>query len=221
MPKKVEKKKRSSEWHRFMYEFFERSAYEQWHDGVNPNVVLDLVGEEREEAENMLIESVQKGGMWPTDGLAALKSKKALPILKKKLNNAPPPTNVRIAEAIEEIEGSGEYVSVIIDELLTGGSPYDRLEAAMVLRKFPTQEAIIALFKGVLDPDYLVRNHSSESLLAIHGFEPEISKHREIFKLICADEERSGGQNLVELYEKAAEMLKKLFKNKKRTKKST
>ncbi len=221
MPNEVEKKKRSSAWKRFIYEFFERSAYEQWHDGVNPYVVLDLVGEEREEAENILIESVQKGEMWPTEGLAALKSQKALPILKKKLTNAPPPTNIRIALAIEEIEGSGEYVSVIIDELLTGYSPYNRLEAAMKLRKFPTQEVINALFKGVLDPDYLVRNHSSESLLEIHGFEPEISEHREIFKLICADKENSGGQNLPELYEKAAEMLKKLFKNKKGLKKGS
>ncbi|MFX0136340.1 MAG: HEAT repeat domain-containing protein [Candidatus Hodarchaeota archaeon] len=204
-----------------MHEFFERSAYEQWHDGVNPGVVLALKGEEHEEAENMLIESIKKGGMWPTKGLAMLKSKKALPTLKNTLKTAPAPANIRIAEAIEDIEGSGEYISVIIEELLTGGSPYDRLEAAMILRKFPTQEAIIALFKGVLDPDYLVRNHSSESLLAIHGFNPEISTHREIFKLICADKESSGGQNLNELYEKAAEMLKKLFKKKKGTKKSS
>ncbi|MFX1450956.1 MAG: HEAT repeat domain-containing protein [Promethearchaeota archaeon] len=214
MSKELKKKPRSSAWNRFIYEFFERSAYEQWHDGVNYDVVLYLEGEEREEAEDILIESVKKGDMWPTKGLAALKSKKALSVLKEKIKKSWGSERIRIAEAIETIEGSGQYIPVIIDELLRGPSPYTRLEAAMVLRKFPTPDVINALFEGIMDPDYLVRYHSSDSLLDIHGFEPEVSNFPDIFKLICSDLKSTEGKNPAEIYEQAAEMLKELFKNK-------
>ena len=225
MPKS--KKKRSSEWGNFYYEFFGRSAYEQWHDGIDPNVVLALKGEEREEAEKMLIQSAKEGGMWPTKGLAVMKSKKALPVLKNrlaKLNYGV--ERIRVAEAIVIIEENAENVAIILDELDNNPSPYDRLEAAMVLRKFPRQDVVDALYKAVMDPDYLVRNHASESLLAIHGLPADIASYDEIFIYICYDEDyvkRAGdkldpklkGKDVDIVHAQAVKMLKDLFKDKK------
>ncbi len=220
-------KDRSRAWNRFYYEFFERSAYEQWHDGINPNVVLELKGEERAEAEDLLIKDVKKGGMWPTKALGLLKSKKALQVLKDELKKyAFHVLRIRLAEAIEEIEESGDYVSVIIDELLNDPSEYTRLEAAMVLRKFPRQDVIDALYKGVMDKDYLVRNHASESLLKIHSLNPSISEYKEIFQCICFDKNfeknyqgkeplKYRGKDYDIVHAEAVNMLKKLFETKK------
>lgn len=82
-------KDRSYAWKNFYNEFFERTPYEQWHDGINANVVLDLQGPERDEAEDLLIKSVEQGEMWPTKGLAKLKSRKALPVLKENYRTPP------------------------------------------------------------------------------------------------------------------------------------
>ncbi|MHA1299158.1 MAG: HEAT repeat domain-containing protein [Candidatus Helarchaeota archaeon] len=220
-------KKRSAAWERFYYEFFGRSGYEQWHDGVDPDVVLDLKGEEREEAEDLLIKSAEKGEMWPTKGLIVLKSKKALPLLKKQLKNLGYGVQrIRVAEAIVSIEENTENVAVLIDELHNNPSPYDRLEAAMVLKNFPRQDVVDALYKAIMDPDFLVRNHAAESLLAIHGISSKIADYDEIFTYICYDEEfaKEAGDNLDPklrgkdydmVHSQAIKMLKDLFKDKK------
>lgn len=189
-----------------MEEFFNKSIYYQIHNGVGylPEVILDLDDKEKAEAEDLLIESVKKGDMWPTKGLACLKSKKALPILKEKIKNSPPVLRIRIAAAIEDIEGSGEYIPVLISEFLSARTS-DRVEAAMVLGNYPTQEVIDALFKGIMDPNYLIRNHSADSLLKIHGFKPYISEYKKIFECIMSSSTK-------ELNAKAVELLKNLFK---------
>lgn len=106
-------------------------------------------------------------------------------------------------------------MDVIINELLNNESPYDRLEAAMVLRKFPTPEAIDVLYKGIMDPDYLVRFHSADSLLVIHGFDSGISNYDEIFSLIISetDKPHPSGKKPEELHAEAVQKLKELFKN--------
>ncbi|MBN2153962.1 MAG: hypothetical protein JW839_21070 [Candidatus Lokiarchaeota archaeon] len=205
------RKEKSAAFEQFKYEFFDRSPYLQWHDGVDASVVSKLVGVERDEAENMLIASAIKGAMHAAAGLAELKSTKGLPFLKQRLEAVSGVERVRIADAIETIEGKGEYVHVVIDVLLHAEAWFDKIEAAIVLRKHPRQDVIDALWEGVIDPDYLVRNHSSESLLAIHGLDPRIAGHKEIFSLICVDKE-AGGKAPHEHHVQAAAALKELLR---------
>jgi len=206
------KKKVSYAWESFMENFFERLSYMQWHDGINPDVVLGLNEEEQRAAEDLLIESVERDDMWPTRGLAALKSKKAIPVLKKKVENSQGIIRLRNAFALEMIQQEGKYLPVIIEELKNNPSHYDRLEAAMNLRHFPSKQAVQALYEGMRDEEYLVRYHSSESLLKIYGLVPDIVQYDEIFSLIVTKTKE--GKNTEEEYAKAIKLLKEKFKNK-------
>lgn len=129
--------KKSPNWETFMNEFFKRSSYIQWHDGIDPSVLLKLSKEELAEAEDLLIDSVKNGGMWPTVGLATIKSEKAIPVLKEKLKTSKGILKIRIADALEKIEGTRDYLRILIEELRENPSPYDRLEATMNLGDYP------------------------------------------------------------------------------------
>lgn len=149
-----------------MYEFFDRDNYIMWHEGVNPEVVLELKGEELREAEDLLIDSVKKDGMWPTNGLVVLKSKKAVPVLKEKLrSNLSSVIRIRVAYALEKIDGTGEFIDILIEELLGTHFWGDKIETAMLLKEFPSEKVRDALYKSMVDSEYLVRKHSGDSLL--------------------------------------------------------
>ncbi len=209
------KKFDSYEWSEFMNQFFDRTGYEMWHDGADPSVVLKLNAEELKEAENMLIESTKEDGMWPTLGLVLMKSKKVVPLLKEKLDSNSDIIRIRAADALEQIEDTGEFISILIDELFNAPSSYDRLEAAMILRKYPTERVVEALLNGMTDIDYLVRYHSSESVLKIYGLPPDISGHKEIFKYICSKSDKE--EPIPEDYAKAVSLMKDVLKDKRFT----
>ncbi len=198
---------KSLEFKAFYEEFFKRVPYMQWHDGINASVVNALQGEERDEAEQLLIESLMKGDMWPARGLEIMKSTRSLPCLKERLKVATGSEVVYIAEVIEGIEGRGEYIDVIIDRLLYAGFWSVRIDAAIALRKFKVQRVIDALYQGMLDDDSLVRHHSADSLLAIHGLKPEIADHGETFRLMCVKKEING-KSPREHYEDAVRLLR-------------
>jgi len=203
----------SSEWDRFMENFF-GDPYMMWHDGIDPTSVLDLKGDEREKAEEMLIESMKEGSYWAPMGLAELKSKKALPELKDLLTKSSGKMRIEISVALCTIEETHEYVPVIIDVLKQNPSEYIRLDAARALRYYPTHSVVDALFDAVLDPAYLVRNHACESLLHIHGLQAIISNHREIFKHIIFDYPEEEGADTWEAYghyRQAVELLRELI----------
>jgi HEAT repeat protein len=187
-----------------------------WHDGIDPTSVCGLEGAERDQAEAMLIESMQQGSYWAPMGLREMRSEKAVPLMKEMLNSASGVLLIEIAIALNVIEDTKDYNHYILRVLRENPSPYIRLKAAMKLRDFPTPEVIEALFDAVNDIDYLVRNHASESLLAIHGFNPSISEHKEIFKLIIVDYDQRGDSHSEEAYKaykKAEQMLRALFEN--------
>ncbi len=203
----------SRQWDYFMDNFF-GDPYMMWHDGIDPTSVCGLEGAERDQAEDMLIESMKEGSYWAPMGLRELRSEKAVPIMKEMLPSIDGVLLVEIAIALNVIEDTLEYNQYLLQVLREYPSPYTRLKAAMKLRDFPTLEVIEALFDAVRDEDYLVRNHASESLLAIHGLQPTISEHKEIFQLIIVDYDKSSNVSTREAaaaYKKAEEMLRELF----------
>ncbi len=204
----------SRQWEYFMENFF-GDPYMMWHDGIDPQSVCLLEGAERDQAESMLIESMESGSHYAVMGLRELKSQRAIPIMKQLLEKAGSDLKIQIAVALNVIEDTDEYTPHLIQVLQHNRSPYVRLNAAFVLRMFPTHDTIQALFESVsTDPDYLVRNHASESLLHIHGLKPHISEHREIFRLICVEfdtKDKHSYHEAIKHYTQAANMLRDLF----------
>ena len=203
----------SRQWDYFMANFF-GDPYMMWHDGIDPAAACILEGAERDQAEAMLINSMEEGSHYAAMGLRELRSEKAVPLMKKMLEKVSADLLIEIAIALNVIENTTEHNHYIITVLLEYPSPYVRLNAAQKLRNFPTPEVIAALYDAVSDQDYLVRNHASESLLAIHGLEPMISSQKEIFSLICTDpdpEKNTTSKDAAARYKKAENMLKSLF----------
>lgn len=207
----------SKQWDVFMRNFF-GDYYVMWHSGIDATSVCGLEGAERDTAEDMLIESMQKGSIWAPMGLRELRSQKAVPAMKKKLSqitgNLHGELLIEIAIALNSIEDTTEYYPYILRALREDQSAYTRLKAARKLRDFPTPEVIEALFDAVSDDDYIVRSQASESLLAIHGLEPLITSQREIYQLINFYCERDNPDSIEEAttsYKKAEQMLRALF----------
>jgi len=203
----------SRQWDYFMSNFF-GDPYMMWHDGIDPAAVCILEGAERDLAEEMLIKSMEEGSHYAAMGLRELRSEKAVPLMKKMLEKVSADLLIEIAIALNVIENTTDYNPFVIKILLEYPSPYVRLNAARKLRDFPTPEAIAALYDAVSDIDYLVRNHACESLLFIHGLQPMISEHKEIFSLIRTNHDTQKDESVREAsarYKKAAMMLQKLF----------
>jgi len=199
-------------------ENFFGDPYMMWHDGIDAQSVCLLEGAERDQAESMLIESMESGSHYAAMGLRELKSQRAIPSMKRLLEKVGSDLKIQIAVALNVIEDTDEYTPHLIQVLQYNGSQYVRLNAAIVLRRFPTDDTIQALYESVsTDPDYLVRNHASESLLHIHGFKPIISEHREIFQLICVEfdpKDKDSYHEATKHYTQAASMLRDLFEKK-------
>ena len=183
-----------------------------WHDGIDPSSVCGLEGAERDQAEKMLIESMQEGSYWAPMGLREMRSEKAVPIMKEMLPSINGVLLIEIAIALNVIEDTLEYNPYILQVLREYPSEYTRLKAAMKLRDFPTHEVIHELFDAMNDESYLVRNHASESLLAIHGLQPMISCHKEIFQLLIIDPKKGISRDeAAAAHKKAEEMLRSLL----------
>lgn len=173
-----------------------------------------LQGEERVEAEGMLIDSMESGSHYAAMGLREMRSKKAVPKLKETLAKSTDDLKIFVAIALNVIEETEKYIPDIIEVLVNCGSSCTRLVAARELRRYRSPESIRALYNAVRDLDYLVRNHASESLLSIHGFDPSISEYHEIFQLICYSMENVGAtlEECETHYDLVASMIASLFK---------
>jgi hypothetical protein len=202
----------SRDWEYFIDNFF-GDPYMMWHDGIDTKSVLRLEGQEREDAEQMLIEELQQGNYWAAMGLRELKSTKAIPLLKNHLNSSNGKLIIEAAVALNVIEHTTDYTSHIIDVLKRSVAWMHRLDAARVLREFPTPEVLEALYSALLDPEYLVRNHASESILLIYGLEPTIATHSDIFDHIRFDFDSTDDESVkasMEHYKEAAELIRTL-----------
>jgi hypothetical protein len=206
----------SPEWNHFMRNFF-GDPYEMWHDGIDSTASKRLSGEERVKGEEMLIESMKEGSYWAPMGLREMGSKKAIPIMKEILDQTHSRLMIEIAHALNVLEKTTEYLPYIIRVLKDAGFWSSRMDAARMLKNYNTPEVIEGLYASVQDEDYLVRNHSSESLLHIHGLPASISEYKEIFAEIIVDYDKDDEESIKvarEHYKKAAEMLKELIDSK-------
>ncbi|MFW9909060.1 MAG: HEAT repeat domain-containing protein [Candidatus Thorarchaeota archaeon] len=190
-----------------------------WHDGIDTSSVKWLKGEEREKAIEMLVQSMKEGSYWAPMGLRELKAISSIPDLKQELQNAGPRALIEIAHALNTIEETSEYMKYILLVLKKGSHWTFRMYAAILLREYNAPEVIEALYDSMLDPDYLVRNHASESLLSIHGLQPSISSHKEIFKEIIVEfdpKDSASFESAKQHYRNAANLLRDTIAQEKR-----
>jgi len=147
------------------------SGYMIWHDGLDTSAVTCLRGQERDEALAML-------RLGDAESIASMKSE---------LEKATGTSRVRLALSIHALAPDPSLARYLVDVLHSTLYWTDRIEAAIGLRHFSGPDDEQALLESVeADPEYLVRNHASESLLIRWKIEPhEISKHEAIFKRIC------------------------------------
>ncbi|MDF1539310.1 MAG: HEAT repeat domain-containing protein [Candidatus Thorarchaeota archaeon] len=203
-----------SDWDYFMENFF-GDSYMMWHDGINPAAARYLKGEERDKAEEMLIQSMKDGSYWAPMGLREMRSQAAVPVMKEFLVRVGGRSTIEIAHALNVIEKTTEFIPYILGVLKNAGFWSDRMDAARLLRNYDTLEVIEALYDSISDADYLVRNHTCESLLQIHGLPESISTHKEIFQEITVDydsNDEASITNAKEHYRRAAQMLSELIR---------
>jgi len=204
----------SPEWNRFMDNYY-GDSYMMWHDGIDEKSVTKLNDEEREKAEDMLIQSLEDGSHYGAIGLRELRSKKAIPFLIDNLESGGGTLKVEIAVALCLIEYNLVYLPHIIDVLRSGGFWSYRIDAARALRRFPTEEVVEALFESVAkDSEYLVRNHASETILFLHGLHPQISEHKEIFQHMIVNfdvDDEPSVDNAFKHYQTSSELLRNLI----------
>ncbi|HEY0071438.1 MAG TPA: HEAT repeat domain-containing protein [Chloroflexia bacterium] len=158
----------SPNWDRF-YESFFGDPYMAWHDGLDTAALLSLEGEERAEAERLLLAGLGTGDSRPARGLEELRSQQAVVPLKEQLKTASGTNLVNTARALWELEQYPPAADALIDVLRTASFWGNRVDAARALVKVNTPAAIAALWEAVNDPEDLVRHHAVASLLDLHG----------------------------------------------------
>ncbi|MGQ9723719.1 MAG: HEAT repeat domain-containing protein [Candidatus Jordarchaeum sp.] len=206
--------KESVNWKRFYNSFF-GDPYWAWHDGLDIDALHSLLPEEKEKAKELFLERMNENDTRAAVGLGELRSKEAVPRLRELLNKATGRELVDIAVALAKIEGDKSYAKYIIHVLKNNPWWYNRIWAAIHLREFDFPEVVESLFEAVKDPDYLVRNHACDSLLQLHGFEPNIANYEEIFVNIISPHKGEPAEEDYKKYETAVKQLRKMFKEKK------
>ncbi len=189
--------------------------YMMWHDGIDEKSVTRLTGDERSRAEEMLISSLEEGNHYAAIGLRELKSTRALPVLERLLPSSAGNFRIQIAVALCMIKDSLEYVGHVIAVLKSSAFWSYRIDAARALRRYPSEQVVQALFEAVAnDPDYLVRNHASETILFLHGMPPRITDHKEIFQHMIVEFEENDEESVKSAfvhYQICADLLRKLI----------
>jgi HEAT repeat protein len=147
------------------YESFFGDPYMAWHDGLDTQSLAALEGEEREEAERLLLAALDSGDYRPAVGLRVLGTQKSVAQLKKKLGNSSGKETVETALALWEIAEWPPAVNVLIRELREASDWGTRLDAARALRGINKPEVVEALLGALEDEEDLVRHHAAESLI--------------------------------------------------------
>jgi HEAT repeat protein len=166
---------------RFRWSFFEDEGSAR--DGLDTTALLQLEGEERGRAEDMLI------GYLPDAraiiGLGELRSRRAAPRLRRLFNaerqtqraaehhcdgSWSPFRMVHLAKALWQIQPEARWLAAVTEILACADlDEIQRLDAAMALAVFRDPAAVRALVKALDDRDSLVSHHAAQALLTIHG----------------------------------------------------
>lgn len=168
-----------------------------WHDGPDFGELIRLW-----EADPAMVEGMLRQGLSERDALAA-EAVGELPLpaesrasfvtaLSDGIATSAGDFRTSAAQALHRLTGDESW-SAEVAAVLQGVEHWGtKLDAARALASFtPTPELIAAAQAGVVDPDYLVRYHSANTLLRFAGLTDDISKHNEFFGMIVTDSDSS------------------------------
>jgi hypothetical protein len=186
-------------WGEFRLEAF-GDPYMVWHDGPDFASLVEHWRADPAEIERMLHLGIAEGDALAAQAIGELPlpaegSPALVALLEEALPAAGGDSRVRIAEALHRMTGRESWSEQIVAVLGSGGHWGVRLDAAIALAAFaPTPALISALAAGVRDPEYLVRFHSSDTLLRYAGRSGQVSDDPALFELITADGSGSWAQ---------------------------
>ncbi len=159
---------------------------------IDSSALLALAGDDRSEAENLLIERIQGIGGPVIHALAALKSQRGAIALKELAQKAGGSDAAEIALGlwkierwpsaetvlIDVLEGRRKYFSDENDEGLSEFESIGRADAARALGEIPGPRAKEALRRALNDPDFLVRHWAQVSLdrCGVEGVDSDASR---------------------------------------------
>jgi hypothetical protein len=159
----------SAAFERFRFSFFE-DAYSA-RDGLDTAALAELAGDERAQAEAMLLAYLPdtRGVI----GLGELRSRKAEPALaalfetERRVRDSP--TIVYLAKALWQIRPDPRWLAAVTEVLASADFDMQRMNAALALCVFRDSDAVGPLVKALDDTAPLVRHHAARALLVLHG----------------------------------------------------
>ncbi|KAA0018991.1 hypothetical protein [Antrihabitans cavernicola] len=167
--------------------------YLVWHDGADYTKLRRKWLLSRGSTADLLRLGLGAGDPLAAQSIAALAGqfrppRDLLPALLDQLPAATGSFRVRVAQACFALTGEQRYGREILPVLREPGHWGPRIDAAIALREFaPTAELIDALAAAVCDVEYLVRYHSSSTLLTMSGLVGEVDKYPDLFARITSD----------------------------------
>jgi HEAT repeat protein len=183
----------SAAFERFRFSFFEDPDSPR--DGLDMNALAALQGEERSQAEDMLLQYLPDTRA--AIGLGALASRRAEPALERLFEaeqGSDSSAQIYVAKALWQIRPHPRWLEAVIEVLASADEPMQRLTAAEALYDFRDAASVSALVKSLDDPEGLVRHHAARGLLALHGL-PDDSEEPQhmMYRVMSDDAERHEG----------------------------
>ncbi|KXK13067.1 MAG: hypothetical protein UZ14_CFX002001806 [Chloroflexi bacterium OLB14] len=170
----------SEKFERFKSLFF-GSAFEAAHDGIDPKVLLSLNEDEKEKAQQLLLDAIRNS---EEDrhfiGIGYLKSKEAIPIIKNRLLQGFKwaYTKVWAAWALWKISNDSDAVKIVIETLKDKNQgEYTRTDAIIALKDFGNRkDVVLALIEAYSDQrdNSLVGRYAFRAIGYIYSSDPNI-----------------------------------------------
>jgi HEAT repeat protein len=143
--------------------------------------LFELTGDERTEAENILIAKVAEDDGRAAAALAEAGCVRAIPALVERTTASPSPT-MRIAAARALLDlGDHSGRAALVDLLRTGTDWwYDRSAAVELLAEFPDPDTDLMLHLILADPDCSVRSSAISALLTAYRLDGDETSRGEV-----------------------------------------
>lgn len=167
------------------------TEYMIWHDGLDTSAVASSTGAAREDTLTMLRLGVSLGDAHAAQALSVMGDAESTSAMRAQLARACGTSRVRLARAIHALSPDPALAAELVGVLRSPDHWSVRIDAAIGLRDFGGEGDERALLDAVAgDPEYLVRYHAAESLLARWRVRPaSITKHRAIFQRLAGPQE--------------------------------
>jgi HEAT repeat protein len=132
--------------------------------------IFDLDGEERLEAEDLLIAKLATGDGRAAVALAEAGCFRAIPALVEATSEgAPPATRVAAARALLQLDDLAGEPAMVRLLRTHAGTGYDRGAAARLLAEFPDPDREVLYEVMAADPDPTARSEATDALLTLVG----------------------------------------------------